>query len=282
MSVILKGLLYQTPRFAFSGGLGLLIPTGRDANIHVTDFLGNPLLNIAELQRERTFGIANETFSLSPFLAVLTAPGERWFAQGFAQVDIPLNDSQINYSHRITRTASRFTVLTAQGPGVVPLAGEVLSPDFYVTRDIDEQTLLHLDFGTGFWLVRNPNASWITGIAPTLEVHYTTTLCNANIVPLPKGASEFQLVSGGPGAPPGQVNVALADYPPPTVGNLRNRVDILNMTVGTTVEIANCATLATGFAFPLRRESDRTFDWEFQVQLNYYFGGSRYRMSPNF
>jgi hypothetical protein len=68
--------------------------------------------------------------------------------------------------------------------------------------------------------------------------------------------------------------------PAPTVGNLNNRVDILDLTVGNTVVIGNRATVATGFVFPLKRQSDRTFDWEFQLQLNYYFGCARNRPAP--
>jgi hypothetical protein len=30
--------------------------------------------------------------------------------------------------------------------------------------------------------------------------------------------------------------------------------------------------LATGFTLPMRGADNRTFDWEFQLQLNYYFG----------
>jgi hypothetical protein len=66
------------------------------------------------------------------------------------------------------------------------------------------------------------------------------------------------------------------------VGNQRNRVDILDLTVGNTIEIAQQATIGTGFVFPLRTGSNRTFDWEFQLLLNYYFGGPRARTPATF
>jgi hypothetical protein len=57
------------------------------------------------------------------------------------------------------------------------------------------------------------------------------------------------------------------------VGNRRNRLDIVDVTVGTTFVIGNNATLATAVALPLTTGDNRTFDWEFQLQLNVFFGG---------
>jgi hypothetical protein len=65
---------------------------------------------------------------------------------------------------------------------------------------------------------------------------------------------------------------ALLVPPPPQVGNRRNRLDIIDLTLGTTFEFAKRLTLATGFTLPMRGADNRTFDWEFQLQLNYYFG----------
>ena len=67
----------------------------------------------------------------------------------------------------------------------------------------------------------------------------------------------------------------------PRVGNLNNRMDILDMTVATTFELGDRAKLATGFSFPLKGSSDRTFDWEFHLQFNYYFGSKGNRSAPN-
>ena len=50
-------------------------------------------------------------------------------------------------------------------------------------------------------------------------------------------------------------------------------MDILDITMGTTFVIGNRATLGGAFTLPLRDGDDRTFDWEAQVQFNYYFGG---------
>jgi hypothetical protein len=69
---------------------------------------------------------------------------------------------------------------------------------------------------------------------------------------------------------------------PPRVGDLRNQVNILDITAATTFQLSDRATVATGFVFPLLGRNDRTFDWEFTLQLNYYFGGLGRRSAPNF
>jgi hypothetical protein len=273
MSVILKGLVCQNSWFAFSTGLAVGIPTGQDTNVRVTDYLGPPEFNNASIQRVRDFHISNDTVALSPFLAVLATPTNRFFAQAFVQWDIPLNSSNVSF----TETAP--FVLNGPFPGT-PGPG-MLIPPFSANTSIEEQALLHTDVGIGYWLVRRPEARWLTGLAPTLEMHYTTTLENADIVTLP-GDTAKQIV---PVQIPGvmQPVVVQVPEPPPQVGNLRNRVDILDLTVGTTFEFGRRATLATAFSFPTRGVDNRTFDWEFQVQLNIYFGGpSRGTPAPNF
>src|SRR5262249_12540245 len=126
--------------------------------------------------------------------------------------------------------------------------------------------------------LRNPEARWVTGIAPTLELHYTTTLENANIVQLASDGVRRPFDLAGNLLPTG----ASIPEPGPQVGNQRNRVDILDLTVGTTFEISNRATLAAAFAFPLLGGDNRVFDWEFLLEFNYYFGASRGRPAPAF
>src|SRR4029077_20775986 len=128
-------------------------------------------------------------------------------------------------------------------PGALPPAQ--LPLPFRVTDHIREQTLLHLDFGTGYWIRRDPGAKCVTGIAPTVELHWTSTLDNAQVVNLPGAANLLALkqVNGQPvfinGVP------QLGQEIGPQVGSDRNRVDILDLTLGATFEIANRATLAT-------------------------------------
>jgi hypothetical protein len=262
MTLLFKGLAYCGEKFSLTGGLALGIPSGADQTVNINDFAGTTTVGTATIQRERNIHIDDATWSLSPFVAFLSTPTDRLFSQGFVQVDVPLNKSGLNYSE---------TFLRGTPP---PLPGPpsflTLTPPFSVGDRIGEQTLLQLDWGAGYWVLRDPERHWITGIAPSLELHYTTTLDNADLVTLP--ADSLLHVSGG----------RLVQESPPVVGNRRNRVDILDMTTAVTFLLGDRATVATAVAFPLKKADDRTFDWEFQLQLNYYFGGFGRRNAPNF
>jgi hypothetical protein len=259
MSFIFKGLAYQSHHLAVSGGFAVGIPTARDTRVRVTDFLGDAFDNDIEVLRQRQFHISNNTWEISPFVAVLALPSEKCFIQGFAQFDIPLNSSSINYSEA--------AVINTE-------PNELTLNPLFTRGKIREQTLMQLDLGTGYWLMHNPDHPWLTGLAPTVELHYTNTLNNADIVSLPLSSRSATL---NPVAANGT-----SIEPNPTVGNLRNRLDILNLTLGTTFEFCNRTTLATAVSLPLRGGDNKLFDWEFQIQLNYYFGGPRQRPAPAF
>src|SRR5205823_3928747 len=135
-----------------------------------------------------------DNWSLSPFLAAVITPTNRLFAQGFMQFDFPLTSNKITYTE-LTSQPGFSNSPTAQRL-VQQFPGQFLLPPFTVTNRIDEQILMHVDAGVGYWLVRNPTAPWITGIAPSLELHYTTTLENAKIVTLPGDGSLAQAPGG--------------------------------------------------------------------------------------
>jgi hypothetical protein len=251
MTVILKGLAYQSSRLAVSAGLGIGIPTAQDTHVRVTDFLGDFLDNDIEILRTREFHVSNDTWSLSPFIAVLATPNDRLFVQGFLQVQIPLNASTIEYSEVATINTEPAEV------SLSPLS---------TSAKISDQTLLQTDIGMGYWLLRNPGNRWLSGFAPTFEAHYTTTLENADIVFLPLATKSANLAVVGPNGMP------IAE-PNPTVGNLRNRLDVVDLTVGGTFLFGDRTTVATGFAFPVTSGNNKTFNWEYLLQVNYYFGG---------
>jgi hypothetical protein len=252
VSLIFKGLLYQDQKLAVSTGASVTIPTARANHVRVVDFLGDDFDNSVEVERQREFTVLNETWSISPFAAFIVQPTRRLFVQSFMQFDIPLNKSKIIYSE---------TPLVNKEPT------EIIFDPLSTTDNIREQSLMQLDLGIGYWLVNRPNATWITGIAPTVELHYTTTLNNADIRTLPV-APKFAADSNFPN---GQRPITAVETAP-QVGNLKNHLDIVNLTLGSTFEIANRATIATGFVIPLRGNNDRTFDFEFQLQLNWRFG----------
>jgi hypothetical protein len=104
-----------------------------------------------------------------------------------------------------------------------------------------EQTLLYLDLSAGYWLYRNPCSEKLTGLAVLTEIHYTTALQNADAVAFLGGLPSFT--------------------------EPRNRSDMVNLTVGLHVDIADRAQLRVGGVFPIRGEDGRFFDAEFIASL---------------
>jgi hypothetical protein len=129
--------------------------------------------------------------------------------------------------------------------------GSLDRPDPFVS--LRDQDLFTADLSVGYWLYRSPNRRGLTGIVPTLELHYT-------------GSFE----SAGPR------------------GNVSNGVyansDILNLTAGVTAFVNERCSITAGLAVPLRDNptsfpglsqtigSDRRFDSALMLNVNYYFG----------
>jgi len=109
---------------------------------------------------------------------------------------------------------------------------------------LTDQTLLYLDLAAGYWLYRDPCAERFTGLAAVAEVHYTTALQDADIIQ-------------GPG--------------PVLLGNLGNRFDVVNGTIGLQVLMFDASSLRVAGVFPLGDEDHRFFDSEVQVQFNRRF-----------
>ena len=100
----------------------------------------------------------------------------------------------------------------------------------------EDQALMHTDTAVGVWLRRNDTSRFITGIAPTIELHLYTPLGDA---------------------PTGSLTGLAYD-------------DVLNATFGTTFVLGNRATLACGLGVPISTRKD--YDVEAQVQFNWFFG----------
>jgi hypothetical protein len=257
MQVILKGVLWQNENALLSGGLGVVLPTGSDTDLTVESNFGGPAGGTA--RRTRLFHIENETWGLSPFLAGVYAPrGGRWFTQGFLEFETPLNTTGGNHTLIISDSNS------AGSPN------GVYSADF----ELREQMLMHVSWSTGFWLLQNPNAYWLRGVAPTLELHLTQSLTKGRSVTFPQDPFGSFFTNGLGGE---------LEIPPPVIGR-RGNVTFLDMTCGVTTLIGDRTTVATGFSVPLLSGSQhRTYDFEFQFQLNWFFGpGGFARGVPNF
>jgi hypothetical protein len=161
----------------------------------------------------------NQAVHLMPFIGFMQAPNDIWFCEGFLQVDIPANGNPFE--------------LSAPGPGTLGI--------------LNEQTLLYLDLSLGCWLYRNTCAPYLTGVASVVELHYTSTLQDTDIVAATAAGIAIDL------------------------RNSADRQDVLNLTVGLHAEVARHTLLRVGGVVPLRRGDDRFFDAEIQVQLERRF-----------
>lgn len=129
----------------------------------------------------------------------------------------------------------------------VPLNGNRVVLDTTPLGKVNEQTLMYLDVAIGYWLYQNPQANWLTGLAGILEFHYTTTLQNADVFTGTVGARTLG------------------------VGNVWNRMDVVNLTMGLHAQFGEGASLGVGGVVPLDDRPDRVFDAEVQVFFNYRY-----------
>lgn len=168
-----------------------------------------------------TFVLHTDAVHLMPYVGLLSAPNEDWFVQAFLQFDFAASGNRLDSS----------------------------SP-FLPAGVLTEQHLLAFDLSLGRWLINDLSGPYLEGIAGILELHYTTTLQDADIVtsPVPNA------IGGG------------------MMGNLANRVDLLNLTGGLHFQLTPLANLRVGCVVPLRQPvSDRQFDAEVQVSFNRFF-----------
>lgn len=238
LALILKHRLRDGKTYYLSGGVSLNIPTAPDVTLRgfidddefpvTEDAMGNPILLPVEVDFNGV--VRNETWNLSPFLAGVWTPNEKWFTQGFLQVDIPLNRSQASLD---------FT-------GTIPGAN---IPDFNEADLIAQQTLMRVNVGVGRWWFRHPCA-FVRGIATMLEVHHTTTLEDAELL------GPVSLIPGQGGVPETVLRV----------GNLANRVDSTNVVLGVPIQTA-WLDIYNGFIAPVTTGDNRGFDFEYNLMI---------------
>jgi hypothetical protein len=205
LSMNLKLLAYENGGLAVGGGLGIVFPTAEDAVI--IDGVGTAVGSIA-----------NESFHLQPFLGVYHRPNNRLFHQFVSQVSFDVSGSYMT----------------------------VTDPSFFGASGADRitgQSLLFMDYSLGYWIYRARCCDAIvTGIAPMIELHYTSTLDPLDIPDI--DASVFE-----------------DDF----------RRDILNMTGGLVFQLGRYTTLRAAGVAPMRDGTDPLFDAEFGLQLNHRY-----------
>jgi hypothetical protein len=169
-------------------------------------------------QSQPLFTIDNNAFHVQPFLGLLYTPSDRLFFQAFLQFDIDATGNHVEQ-----RDVGRVGTLY-------------------------DQNLLQTDLQLGYWWFRDPSAHFLTGLAPTIEYHYTTTLQNAKLLAAGTPDSTF------------------------VFGNAANRLDIQNLTLGVEMLIGRRALLNVAAVVPLNgNNANRQFDSEIFVEFNRFF-----------
>lgn len=140
---ILKLLLWNNDDWAFAGGLGVNAPTADDVVVSLPN--GRPLI-----------AIDNDAFHLQPFLGILWTPSDRFFAQGFAQVDVDIDGNPV--------------WADLQGQGLERLGR------------LKDSTLMIADLGIGYWIYRGGGTQRVTGISPVVELHYNRSLEDQDVL----------------------------------------------------------------------------------------------------
>ncbi len=213
LSLAIKALLIRRQCFALAGGLGIVFPTGDDsAVVDSTRNNGGPA--ITEIIFE------NESLHLQPFIGMYHAPTSNLFHQFLVQADFD---------------ASGSDVIVPPG-SILSLGGSFSTLNEVST--LNSQALLFLDYSVGYWLFRNRCTGYVSGLAPMIELHYTTTMEDLDLGSF-AGRGIF-------------------------VEDLRR--DVLNLTAGMFFEIGSLSSLKVATVVPLKDDRDRVFDAEFGLQ----------------
>lgn len=201
LAMAVKMLLYQRNCLSVAAGLGIIFPTADDSTILNAD--GAPAVTFS-----------NESYFLQPFLGVYLRPTSALFAQFITQVNFDVSGSRVT----------------------------LFDPTFFGATGSDrvfEQSLLFLDYSMGYWLYRTKRCdALLTGIAPMVELHYTTTMDRLDLPQID------------------EANVFEADF----------RRDALNLTGGVLFGLGPQTSLRVAGVAPLRDQS-LLYDAEFGVQL---------------
>lgn len=214
LSLAFKGVLLRLECLLVSAGLGVTFPTGSDWRLLDPD--GQPRLVLE-----------NEAVHLQPFLGAWLQPNDRLFVLFFTQADFDTSGNTVRGIDSYPGPASREA-------GV-----------------LQDQALLFADIAAGYWIYRDSSRHVLTGIAPVIELHYSTTMQQADAV--------VDQVSG----------LTLGADPAQGVGF--GYRDFLNLTGGVHFELGALSRLTVAGVVPLRSAGDRDYDAELALQFNRRF-----------
>jgi hypothetical protein len=209
LGFISKVAIWRSDYAILSGGLGLELPTGSSVRGQ-GQFTGYQLRNSAT--------------TVLPYIGVMALPTDATFLQGFFTASVPASGNEF--------------VIFPPGGGPPQSAG------WFTT-----QTRLHLDLAGGVWLLQNPGAGGLTGLAVVGEVHYVAATQHGDVL-------NFTSIN----------NAGTRFY---QLGNLSNQQTATNFTVGIHTVWNDRFQFRIGGAFPLAQQPNRGFDGEVIAQVNF-------------
>ncbi len=182
-----------------------------------------PDISISEVPPAVESHFDMDAWYFTPWIGAQWTPGNRWFASAFG-------------SYRLDTGPISISTLV---------------------RDVNirQPNYLTVDVAMGRWIVQRPCRRGITSLAPTLEMHYTTTTTRGTVFD------------------PGLQNVY-------DTGRRYGKTDYLNLTAGMIGTINDDWQFGLGAVAPLRTsttdgegdfDTDRNFDWALMLNVNYYF-----------
>ncbi|MCO6456711.1 MAG: hypothetical protein J5I93_15540 [Pirellulaceae bacterium] len=207
-----KMLLLERPAGLVSCGLSLAVPTASELRVSLAD--GQELVKVE-----------NDGVHVMPFVGWLARLGDRGFTHGFLQFDFDANGNRV--------------YVNPYGYGLEH-GGR-----------LQDSSLLYLDLGVGYWLRRasdlaccqSADSYLITGIVPTLELHYNAALQEADVVE----SGAFR------------------------IGQPRRDFQQVNLVLGGTLEFRRRDMLSVGYGVPVGNNADQMFDGELRCLWNRFF-----------
>lgn len=179
--------------------------------------LGIDLPTADDLEQEDPAGgivIENDSIALTPFIAMIQQR-DRLFFQAWSAISFDLNGNPV----------------LLDGAGGLGHAGR-----------FNEQQLWQTDVQLGYWVVQNPCACGLQGLAPYVELHYNT--------PISAGDN---------------IDAAGIFVDP--------NFDEVNLGLGAHAVISDSIHVSTGWVAPLNHGDDRFFDWQLGFRGEVRFGG---------